>query len=308
MTQHSERTVTGASDAAVSLSNGRARITMRPDLGAGLTAFDVRHDDGWQPIFRTVDPGTMHPFALSNILLVPFSGRVSGGGFSFDGVFHALPRNMESEAYPLHGSGFSAAWHVASEGADFICLALSAEGPGPFRFDATVTYRLIDAGLLMTLDVTNRAAIRLPYGLGFHPWFVRDADTTLAAPATDVWLEQADHLPKGREPVAMHPDMDFNHPRLLPARWVNNWFDGWDGKARIAWPGRGLAADIEASGALNRYVVFSPAADADFVCFEPVTHPVDAFNLPGELRDHGLKVLEPGECLGVSMRITIHPA
>jgi aldose 1-epimerase len=102
---------------AVSLSNGRARITVRPDLGAGLTAFDVRHGEGWQPIFRTVDPGTAHPFALSNILLVPFSGRVSGGGFSFDGVFHALPRNMESEAYPLHGSGFSAAWHVASQGA-----------------------------------------------------------------------------------------------------------------------------------------------------------------------------------------------
>ena len=51
----------------------------------------------------------------------------------------------------------------------------------------------------------------------------------------------------------------------------------------------------------------SPAADADFVCFEPVTHPVDAFNLPGEPRDHGLKVLEPGESLGVSMRITVHP-
>ncbi|MGB3876786.1 MAG: aldose 1-epimerase [Shinella zoogloeoides] len=308
MMQQTEGTVTGASDATVSLSNGRARVTVRPDLGAGLTAFDVRHDDGWQPIFRTVDPGTMHPFALSNILLVPFSGRVSGGGFSFDGVFYALPRNMESEAYPLHGSGFSAAWHVASEGADFICLALSAEGPGPFRFDAAVTYRLDGAGLVMTLDVTNRAPIRLPYGLGFHPWFVRDADTTLAAPATDVWLEQADHLPKGRELIAMHPDMDFNQPRLLPACWVNNWFDGWDGRARIAWPGRGLAADIEASEALNRYVVFSPAADADFVCFEPVTHPVDAFNLPGEPQDHGLKVLEPGERFGVSMRITIHPA
>ena len=292
---------------AVSLSNGRARITVRPDLGAGLTAFDVRHGEGWQSIFRTVDSGTGHPFALSNILLVPFSGRVSGGGFSFDGVFHALPRNMESEAYPLHGSGFSASWHVASQGADFMRLALSAEGPGPFRFDAAATYRLDGAGLVMTLDVTNRAAIRLPYGLGFHPWFVRDADTTLTAPATDVWLEHDDHLPKGRAPLALHPDMEFNQPRLLPARWINNWFDGWNGKARIAWPRKGLAADIEASEALNRYVVFSPAADADFVCFEPVTHPVDAFNLPGEPRDYGLKVLEPAECLTVSMRIAVCP-
>ncbi|MCR6497559.1 aldose 1-epimerase [Shinella sp. CPCC 101442] len=292
----------------VSLSNGRARITVRPDLGAGLAAFDVLHGADWQPIFRAVDPGTAHPFALSNILLVPFSGRVSGGGFSFNGDFHALSRNMDTEAYPLHGSGFSSPWRVAAEGGDFISLALAAEGPGPFRFDATATYRLVDAGLVMTLDVTNRAAIRLPYGAGFHPWFVRDADTTLAAAATDVWLEQADHLSKGREPVGMHPDMDFNRPRLLPARWINNWFDGWNGKARIAWPGKGLAADIETSEPLNRYVVFSPAADADFICFEPVTHPVDAFNLPGEPQDHGLRVLEPAESLSVSMRITVCPA
>ena len=290
---------------AVSLSNGRARIVVRPDLGAGLTAFEVMQGEDWQPIFRTVDPRTAHPFALSSILLVPFSGRVSGGGFSFDGDFHALSRNMDTEAYPLHGSGFSSPWRVVAEGAESINLALSADGPGPFRFDAAVTYRLVDTGLVMALDITNRAAIRLPYGAGFHPWFVRDADTTLVAPAGNVWLERADHLPKARETVVVHPDMDFSRPRRLPARWINNWFDGWNRKARIAWPGRGLAADIEASEALNRYVVFSPA-DADFVCFEPVTHPVDAFNLPGEPQDHGLKVLEPGESLTVSMCVSVH--
>ena len=290
---------------AVSLSNGRARIVVRPDLGAGLTAFEVMQGEDWQPIFRTVDPRTAHPFALSSILLVPFSGRVSGGGFSFDGDFHALSRNMDTEAYPLHGSGFSSPWRVVAEGVDRISLALSADGPGPFRFDAAVTYRLVDTGLVMALDITNRAAIRLPYGAGFHPWFVRDADTTLVAPAGNVWLERADHLPKARETVVVHPDMDFSRPRRLPARWINNWFDGWNRKARIAWPGRGLAADIEASEALNRYVIFSPA-DADFVCFEPVTHPVDAFNLPGEPQDHGLKVLEPGESLTVSMCVSVH--
>lgn len=291
--------------AAVALSNGGARIVVRPDLGAGLTAFEVLHEGVWQPIFRTVDPATAHPFSLSNILLLPFSGRVSGGGFSFDGAFHALPRNMETERYPIHGSGFSAAWQVTAQGADSISLSLIAEGPGPFRYDAVMSYRLEGTSLVMEFCLVNRAGIRLPYGAGFHPWFARDRDTTLMAPAEAVWLEQADHLPKAREPVTAHPDMDFNRPRPLPARWINNWFDGWDGKARIAWPQRGLAAEIEASEALRRYVVFSPAADADFFCFEPVTHPVDAFNLPGEPQEHGLKVLAPGESLAVSTRIAV---
>lgn len=259
----------------------------------------------WQPIFRTVDPATAHPFCLSNILLVPFSGRVSGGGFLFDGTFHALPRNMETERYPIHGNGFSATWQIASQDPASMSLALSAEGPGPFRYDAVMSYRLDGAALTMELEIVNRAAIRLPYGAGFHPWFVRDADTTLTAPATGVWLERDDHLPKALEPVTSHPDMDFNRPKAPPGRWINNWFNGWDGKARIAWPGRGLAADIEASEALRQYVVFSPAGDADFICFEPVTHPVDAFNLPGEAQAHGLKVLEPGESLVISTRIAI---
>ncbi|WP_027998963.1 aldose 1-epimerase [Sinorhizobium arboris] len=287
----------------IDLSNGDARIVVRPDLGAGLTAFDVLHDGVWQPVFRRVDPFTAHPFALSNILLVPFSGRISGGGFMFDGTFHALPRNIETEPYPIHGNGFSAVWNVASLSADSLTLTLSAEGPGPFRYDARMSYRLQAAGLVMELSLVNRAKIRLPYGAGFHPWFVRDPDTTLHAPAGGVWLEQSDHLPRAYEATAAHPEMDFSSPQPLPARWINNWFDGWGGKARIHWPSRGLVADVDASKPLRQYVVFSPAADADFFCFEPVTHPVDAFNLPGKTEAHGLKILEPDESLAVSTRV-----
>ena len=289
----------------IELTNGAARIAVRADLGAGLAAFDVMKDGGWQPVLRTADPAAAHPFALSSILLVPFSGRVSGGGFRFDGAFHALPRNVEAEPYPIHGSGFSAPWRETARDRDGIALALSAGGPGPFRFDASVTYRLEGTALVMELSVVNRADIRLPYGAGFHPWFVRDADTTLAAPAEGVWLERADHLPEVRQPVAAYSEMDFNQPRALPARWINNWFDGWNGKARIEWPARGLVADVEAGDALDRYVVFSPAADADFFCFEPVSHPVDAFNLAGGPEAHGLKVLEPGQRLDVWTRISV---
>ena len=161
---------------AVELDNGRARIVVRPDLGAGLAAFDVRHGGGWQPVLRRVDPATAHPFALSSILLVPFSGRVSGGGFTFDGVFHALPRNMEGEPYPIHGNGFAVAWTETARNHDCITLTLSSHGPGPFRYDAAMTYRLEGVGLVMDLSLVNRAGMRLPYGAGFHPWFVRDAD------------------------------------------------------------------------------------------------------------------------------------
>lgn len=287
---------------AIILDNGKARVTLRPDLGAGATAYEIHDGTAWQPIFRRVPDDTSHPFQLSNILLVPFSGRVSGGGFTFDGQFHALERNMETETYPIHGSAFANPWTVWHWTLDSVTFRLAAGGPGPFRYDATMTYALEDAALVMRLEVVNRG-IRLPFGIGFHPWFVRDGDTRLQAPAAQVWLEQDDHLPKAIEPVARHPDMDFNVSRALPGRWINNWFSGWNRQAHIDWPRRGISADITASEGLDQYVVFSPEGDADFFCFEPVSHPVDAFNLPGGAETYGMKVLEPGEAVSASMHI-----
>lgn len=291
--------------APLSLSNATSRITIRPDLGAGLTSFDVLHRGAWTPVFRSVDPETEHPFGLSNILLIPFSGRVSGGGFAFDGRFHPVEPNMPAERYPIHGSGFSAAWTVADRTDEAVVLTLEGKGPGPFRYDASVTYRLEGQNLVMELAATNRAAIALPYGVGFHPWFVRDRDTFLTARSDRVWLEQADHLPRSVESVSDHPELDFNTRRKLPRSWVNNWFAGWDRGARIDWPDRGLSVLVEASENLGQYVLFSPSGDADFFCFEPVSHPVDAFNLPEGPIAHGMVRLEPGAAMRAGARFSV---
>ena len=55
------------------------------------------------------------------------------------------------------------------------------------------------------------------------------------------------------------------------------------------------AFTFTASAVLSTYLVYSPSRSADFFCFEPVSHPVDAFNLPGEPTSHGLVILEVGE-------------
>ncbi len=73
--------------------------------------------------------------------------------------------------------------------------------------------------------------------------------------------------------------------------------DGWNRQARIAWPRRELAVDIEASDELGTYVLYSANGASDFVCFEPVSHPVGAFNLPGGPHHYGLKTLRDGESL-----------
>lgn len=283
--------------APIELSNSTARIGVAPSLGAGLTRYEILRQGVWEPIFRTVPDDTVHPFQLSNILLAPFSGRISGGGFFIGDQFHAIAPNLPGEKLPIHGSGFNAPWQVTGRRDSEIVLSLPNSTIGPFRFDAEVCYRLDGSALHMEMSVTNRAGMPLPYGIGFHPWFVRDTDTRLTAKAKTAWLEGADHLAAGSVAMADRPDMDFSKQRRLPVGWLLHWVDGWDGRARIEWPERKLAVEITASENLGTYVLYSPAGDADFVCFEPVSHPVDAFNLPGGPEAHGLRMLASGEML-----------
>ena len=93
------------------------------------------------------------------------------------------------------------------------------------------------------------------------------------------------------------PSGTFAAPRALPADWINNAFLDWDGHARVLWPERRLELDVTADPPLSTYILYSPSAKADFFCFEPVTHPVDAHNLPGGPAANGLTILAQQETI-----------
>lgn len=278
------------------LGDGVVEVVVRPALGAGLGRFDYVGRGRRDPLFRPEpDDGTTEPFALASNVLVPWSNRISGGGFSFEGVRHELAANLPPEPYPIHGNGFAEAWQVVDRTADAATLQLESAGPGPYRYLGTLRYAVAGGALTMTLAAENRSAISLPFGLGFHPWLVRTPGMTLEAPAKRVWREDERHMPVGDAPVRIPGYWDFGRPSRLPEKFINNAFTGWDGKARVVWPELGLQLAITAEPLLNTYILYSPSADADFVCFEPVSHPVDAFSLPGGPAANGLVILQPGE-------------
>ncbi len=288
----------------VRIADVASEVVIVPGLGAGIASYD-HLADGRTPLFRPCrDLAQARPLDLASNLLVPWSGRISGGGFHFAGKFHGVAPNLASEPLPIHGTGFSSAWEVERVEDSFAALTLSSNRPGPYRFDARVTYALEEGALTTTLSVTNRADDPLPHGLGLHPWFPRTPDTTLRAHAATVTLEDSWHLPAGQLPVASRKDWDFSAPRRLPGAWINNDFSPWDGRAEIEWPDRRLrlVVDTGRDPHLKTFILYSPASDADFFCFEPVTHPVDAHNRPGGPEANGLTILDPGDTLTVSCR------
>jgi aldose 1-epimerase len=109
------------------------------------------------------------------------------------------------------------------------------------------------------------------------------------------------------------PGFDLNHGiAMTGGPLIDHGYTGWNGTARITWPEVGLALDVRAAplavpgGSLPpRYcVVYRPPAGQVF-CIEPMTHPIDAFHLPGR---PGLVELKPDETmtLSVSWRISAH--
>jgi aldose 1-epimerase len=279
----------------IELEDGRARLTISAEQGAAVTRYDaLAADRAPAPIFEPAPPD----FAYGCQVLVPWSNRISGGGFEFEGRFHAVEPNVPGEPFPLHGDGFQKRWRIVSTTETAAELALDDGAIGPYRYAARVSYALRRGTLTATLAVENRAPFALPYGLGFHPWFLRHPGTQVRAAAERVWLEDERHLPTGVQFVESRPEWNFSEHRKLPRKWINNGFDGWSRHAEILQPEDGIAVSLDASPELGVYMLYSPSADAGFFCFEPVSHPVDAHH--GE----GLTRLAPGATMGAEMRVS----
>ena len=286
----------------VRLVGSGVTVELAPELGGAVARYDVETSAGRRPVLlASTEGGRSGPFALASNVLAPWSNRISGGGFSYDREFHALEPNFPGD-YPNHGNAFSSAWDVTEADGSHSVLTLSSEGPGPFRYDARLTYALDGSALRMTLLLTNRGKVALPYGGGFHPWFPRTPQTRLGFRAAGVWTETPDHLPDRYLATADHPDWDFSASPRLPDRWLNNAWTGWNGEARIEWPEHGLAAAINADAPLRTLILYSPSSDADFISIEPVSHSVDAHNRTG-VGVAAPQRLEPGETLTLAARI-----
>lgn len=276
------------------LHAGDARLGLVPELGGGIAYLDV----AGRQVLRPWN-GTPDPFHLACIPLLPFSNRLSGAGFLWQGVYHAVERNLATESCPIHGDAFQKPWKID---VDQHCAVMSlAEGAmGPWRYRAYQKFVLSEQGLYITLSLTNLAETTLPYGLGLHPWFPRDHATRLQFHADGVWSENDDYLPEEHFEITETPEWDFRHQRPLPAGWINNAFTDWPGLTEIVQGASAQSCTLKATAPLRTAIVYSPSAEADFFCFEPVSHSVDALN---RAEISAMTILQPGESIKTDLNI-----
>jgi len=269
-----------------------------PSFGGGMSCLDTWIDGARVPLLRPLllqdmpaDP--FEPNRLACYPLVPWSNRIDHGGFEMDGTRVALSPNRLDDPYPIHGTGWQRAWQIAQHAPDRLTLTLDDATPGAYAFHAEQVYALRGDTLYVSLTARNQGKAALPFGLGLHPFFSRHGNARLRAEAKKVWLNDG-RTAIPTECVAAPSAWDFSDNRMLPGEELNHCFIDWSGQATIEWPDLGLALDMATD--MDKFILYTPV-DADFFCFEPVDHCIDAVHRPGGALTNGMTLLRQGEQL-----------
>lgn len=248
-------------------------MELAPDAGGSIASFAIDGMHLLRPMAE-IDRRSGQGIHASAYPLVPFSNRIAQGRLSFEGEEFQLAPNWPGVNHPMHGDGWSHAWRVARSDGQSAEIAYEHErapdGGWPFRYRARQSYRLDADRLTVTIAIDNLEDRAVPAGIGLHPFFVREADTELRCSTMGVWKTDAEVLPTEHVPVP--PQWDFGRCRSVNEVTLDNCFDGWNGKASIFWPGRGLRLDLEASETVGEHAVIYVPPQRPYFSVEPVSH------------------------------------
>ena len=184
----------------ISHAGHRATVTQ---VGAALREYSVDGRDVVVPF----GADEINP-VFNCAVLIPWPNRLRDGAYEYGGVTHQLPVTEPARNTALHGLAAFDRWSVVEHTGSAVTLELELVArPGyPFQLVAQMRYALSDAGLEITLDVTNVGADTAPYGCGFHPWLSTggadlDECTLRLDAATRVTTDER-LLPTGTEPAS----------------------------------------------------------------------------------------------------------
>jgi len=206
-----------------------------------------------------------------------------------------MPINRAAEGTAIHGLARDLPWEVTSAVPDQVILRQRLTF-APFDYTARLTVSLDADGVLMEMELRHEGAAPVPYGMGWHPWFMRSAATSLHLNAT----QRANHSERGLpQNFASCTGIAADEAGLIG---LDNFFAGWDGVARLVTPA-GIIT-LTATGDFAAGVqVYAPPTQP-LICVEPVSHMPDAPNRPALAAAAPMRLLAPGQSLRGTIRLT----
>lgn len=282
----------------IHLQRGPLSLSVCPELGGAITRLAYQGFDLLRPW-----NGEANVRCSGCFVLAPFSNRIGDSGFEHEGVHYPLRPLSADFSLPIHGLAWQRPWTLVHQDETGMTLRLTHRPVGdqaldwPFAFELEHELQLHETRIELRLTLRSLDERSMPAGLGWHPYFARPGVPHVQFRAQSVWLSDEANLPRVRSDIPGY--WDFHDARPLHEPGLDNCFSGWDGKARIRWPQRGIELRINACHALDHLVVFTPPAERGLFALEPVSHANNALGMPDPLAN-GMRVLGPGETMTAS--------
>jgi aldose 1-epimerase len=151
----------------------------------------------------------------------------------------------------------------------------------PFAHNVTLTYRLAGGSLQVETTIDNLSTDPMPVAIGFHPYFqVHDAPRN----QWKVHLAARDHMVLNQAliPTGETKPVEFTDPQPLEGTQLDDVFTNLvrepDGRAQFWVEGEKQRITVSYGPRYPVAVVYAPPR-GNYICFEPMAGPTDAFNL-----------------------------
>lgn len=304
-------TVAGQTQTVWTLAVADARAEVWPGIGGNVLRW---HCAGHDRLYVAPDfASNPVPTRSGNPILFPFPNRIRAGQFSHAGRTYPLPKNDSTHANAIHGFAPRHPWTVHGHRTDahsatlHLAFAPRQHAPAvvdlwPSAYECELRVRLSATWLGLDFSVRNCGAAALPFGLGYHPYFIWPGaanidECWLETPAEERW-ELVEQLPTGQR-LPLTGAHDFRTPRALAGVVLDDVLTslpiGLSSQcvARMGHCTQPGELQVWADPAFRELVVFTPP-HRRALCLEPYTCPTDAANLAAQGLDVGWQLLPAG--------------
>jgi aldose 1-epimerase len=276
--------------------------------------------------YASVEEFKAKPSMMGIPFMGPWANRLDEQAFYANG--QRYPFDMElgnvRGAIPIHGFLTTTdRWKVIETKADASSARMTSRleffrNPKwmkqfPFAHAIDMTYRLENGVLAVTTRVENMSAEPMPVSIGYHPYFQltdspRD-DWTVSLGAQTHWILAANKVPTGEtQPI----ENVFPDPKAIALRDVDldhvfsDLLRDSSGSAVMSVKGKSQRLDVVVGRNYRAIVVYAPkpaagsqnpnapAANRNFICFEPMASITNAMNMAHKGSYKELQSIPPG--------------
>jgi aldose 1-epimerase len=298
----------------VRLTDGHHKTSVSIVPSIGNIAFEMLVNGKnvlWFP-FANLTEFRAKPTLCGVPFLAPWANRLDEDGFWANGKHYALDRGLKNirtdgNNHPIHGLlSFASEWEVIRAQADDSGAEATSRlefwrypdymAQFPFAHTLYMTYRLRDGMLEVETTIENHARAPMPVSVGFHPYFhIGDAPRdkwNVRLPAREQIILSKELVPTGEtKPTPWQEQVSLSGIALDDV--FSGLVRGESGRSEFSVSGDKQRISVLYGSNYPVAVVYAPPG-RDFICFEPMSGPTNAFNLHHAGKYDSLQSVPPG--------------